>query len=133
MFIVDYLIYLIISATILYLLFKNIRLKKTLESVTIDLLQANIDRAIIENSSVVINDDNFVTYLSKSREEAYTYIEELQSGVKSFVDNVSDIVNYYNQYGAASLGIFPPYDSAMKTFSDEVKKLENFLPKENND
>ncbi|NBO78158.1 MAG: hypothetical protein EBV27_00640 [Actinobacteria bacterium] len=126
----DYIIYIVFSGLILYLFLSNIKLRKMIQLMTVSVLQANIDKQIIENGVSISNDENFVKFLSQSRDDAYKYIEEVQTGIKDFINNVDDTISYYDQYGSASTGMFPPYDSAMQLFSAQVKNLKNLLPKE---
>jgi len=126
----DYIIYIVFSGLILYLFLSNIKLRKMIQLMTVSVLQANIDKQIIENGVSISNDENFVKFLSQSRDDAYKYIEEVQTGIKEFISNVDNTINYYDQYGSASIGMFPPYDNAMQLFSKEVKSLKQLLPEE---
>lgn len=126
----DYLYYLIISSIIIYLVILNVKLKQVIKLMTVSVLQANIDKQIVENGAAISNDENFVKFLSQSRDDAFKYIEEVQQGIKDFLNKVDGTVKYYDTYGLASTGFFAPYDEAMKLFSEEVKKLEKLLPKE---
>ena len=74
--------------------------------------------------------EDFLKFVSDSRDWAYQYIEEVQSGLKSFIDEVEPQIDYYNHYGAAVDGMMAPHDFAMKKISSEFKKLKNLLPED---
>ena len=74
--------------------------------------------AAINDSDV--HTQNFIKFLSDSRDWAFQYIEEVQNGLQ----------NHYNKYGAAIEGTMPPYDIALKKISKEMEDLKKFLPEE---
>ena len=77
-----------------------------------------------------IHTQNFIKFLSDSRDWAFQYIEEVQSGLQKFVEEVEPQINHYNKYGAAIEGTMPPYDIALKKISKEMEDLKKFLPEE---
>lgn len=80
-----------------------------------------------------VHRESFIKFLSDSREWAFSYIEEVQSGLKKFIDNVEPELEYYNQYGAVVEGMIPPHDNALKKISQEFIDLKRLLPEETND
>ena len=112
------------------------------------MLQIKKNRAILANTLQLLvmqqslNEENktdkeksnedFLKFVSDSRDWAYQYIEEVQSGLKSFIDEVEPQIDYYDHYGAAVDGMMAPHDFSMKKISSEFKKLKNLLP-ENHD
>jgi hypothetical protein len=76
--------------------------------------------------------EDFLKFVSDSRDWAYQYIEEVQAGLKDFIDQVSPQLDYYEKYGAAVEGMVAPHDFAIKKISLEFKKLKTLLP-ENHD
>ena len=110
------------------------------------MLQIKKNRAILANTLQLLvmqqslNEENktdkeksnedFLKFVSDSRDWAYQYIEEVQSGLKSFIDEVEPQIDYYNHYGAAVDGMMAPHDFAMKKISSEFKKLKNLLPED---
>lgn len=80
-----------------------------------------------------IHKENFIKFLSDSRDWAFGYIENVQAGIKKFIDEVGPQIEYYNKYGVVVDGMIPPHDFALKKISKEVDELKKFLPEESND
>ena len=74
--------------------------------------------------------EDFLKFVSDSRDWAYQYIEDVQSALKGFVYEVGPQVDYYDQYGAAVDGMVSPHDFALKKISIEFKKLKKLLPED---
>jgi hypothetical protein len=70
--------------------------------------------------------ESFIKFLSDSRDSAFDYIEEVQSGISDFVLQVDPLINYFDEYGDI-MGMIPNYDG-MKKMSVEFKKLKKLLP-----
>jgi len=80
-----------------------------------------------------IHTQNFIKFLSDSRDWAFQYIEDVQVGIKKFMNEVQPQLDYYNKYGVVIEGMAPPHDFALKKISKEVDELKKFLPEEVND
>lgn len=80
-----------------------------------------------------IHTQNFIKFLSDSRDWAFQYIEDVQGGIKKFVNEVQPQLDYYNKYGVVIEGMAPPHDFALKKISKEIDELKKFLPEEVND
>lgn len=98
---------------------------KTLETLLMQQLSKNINKTDKDQSN-----EDFLKFVSDSRDWAYQYIEEVQSGLKSFIDEVGPQIDYYDHYGAAVDGMMAPHDFALKKISSEFKKLKNLLPED---
>jgi hypothetical protein len=72
--------------------------------------------------------EDFLKFVSDSRDWAYQYIEEVQSGLKLFIDEVGPQVEYYDKYGSAVDGMIVPHDFALKKISGAYKELKKLLP-----
>ena len=73
-----------------------------------------------------IHKENFIKFLSDSRDWAYEYIETVQAGLNVFVDDVEPLIDYFDTYGDAG-PIGPNYD-ALKKISVSFKELQTLLP-----
>lgn len=80
-----------------------------------------------------IHKENFIKFLSDSRDWAFDYIEEVQKGLSKFIDEVQPQLEYYNQYGVIVEGMLPPHDFALKKISKEFEELKKLLPEDLND
>jgi hypothetical protein len=77
-----------------------------------------------------IHQENFIKFLSDSREWAYDYIEDFQTTLQKFLDEVQPQIDYYNNYGIVVEGMVPAHDFALKKISHEIENLKKFLPEE---
>jgi hypothetical protein len=75
-----------------------------------------------------IHNENFVKFLSDSREVAYNYIEEFQAGLDSFISSVEPEINYFKEHGDL-ISMSPNYYS-LKKIVEEYDKLKKLLPEE---
>jgi len=75
-----------------------------------------------------VHKENFIKFLSDSRDWAYQYIEEVQSGLKHFVDETAPEIQYFRDYSDI-MAMAPNYYS-MKKISEEYEKLKALLPLE---
>jgi hypothetical protein len=80
-----------------------------------------------------IHKENFIKFLSDSRDWAFDYIEDVQKGLSKFIKEVEPQLEYYNQYGVVIEGITPPHDFALKKISKEFQELKKLLPEETDD
>jgi translation elongation factor EF-Ts len=97
----------------------------------------NTLRDIVEGKPTKTEDDihkeNFIKFLSDSRDWAFDYIEDVQKGLSKFIEEVEPQLEYYNQYGVVIEGMAPPHDFALKKISKEFQELKKLLPEETDD
>ena len=80
-----------------------------------------------------IHKENFIKFLSDSRDWAFDYIEEVQTGLNKFIKEVEPELSYYNKFGVVIEGMVPPHDKALKKISKEFEDLKKLLPEESSD
>ena len=110
---------------------KSSKLAKDISVLYIDnlALKKFIDNEIDNKlTSQDIHNENFVKFLSDSRDSAFEYIEDVQSTIKEFVDVVEPEMSYFDKYGIVG-SAYPHYDS-MKKISESYKKLKTVLPED---
>lgn len=124
---------LVLLINISLLIFIFIKLKRTRYAL-VQMIIANND---LNNQLEYINSDeqkthneNFIKFLSDSRDWAFTYIEDVQSGLKKFIDEINPEIEYYNKYGVIVEGMVGPHDKAFKKISKEFEELKKLLPLE---
>lgn len=127
---------LIAGISILMVLYYRVlrRLKQTIQ-MSAELFFANqaLEQSIgIESSEEItdIHKENFIKFLSDSRDWAFDYIEEVQKGLTNFIEKVEPHIEYYNVYGPAVEGMVSPHDKALKKISQEFEKLKSLLPED---
>jgi hypothetical protein len=78
-----------------------------------------------------VHKENFIKFLSDSRDWAFDYIEEVQKGLQDFIKNVEPSIDHFDKFGLITEG--SPNYKDMKVISDNFKKLKSLLPEEIND
>lgn len=84
------------------------------------------DNPIEKDESV--HKENFIKFLSESRDWAFDYIEEFQAGLNNFISSIEPEISYFKEYGDV-MSMQPNYYS-MKKIVEEYDKLKGLLPKE---
>ena len=100
--------------------------------------QCNIDNEIIGKHMLqelkVLEDneqqakDDFIKFLSESREWSYSYIEDVQSMLGKFIKDIEPEINYFDEYGI--VGSSYPHYYSMKKISSAYKELKSLLPED---
>ena len=130
---IDLILITVLSLSTLIFLFLYAIQKKANKTIIAKTLEAMLMQQLIKGPNKTEKDqanEDFLKFISDSRDWAYQYIEEVQSGIKSFIDEVGPQIEYYDKYGAAVDGMVAPHDFALKKISLEFKKLKNLLPED---
>ncbi len=75
-----------------------------------------------------IHKENFIKFLSDSRDWAFAYIEEVQAGLNKFVNDIEPEINYFKEYG--DVGAMQPNYYSLKKITQAYEELVKLLPKE---
>ena len=75
-----------------------------------------------------IHKENFIKFLSDSRDWAFAYIEEVQVGLNKFVNDIEPEINYFKKYG--DIGAMQPNYYSLKKITEAYEQLKDLLPKE---
>ena len=78
-----------------------------------------------------IHKENFIKFLSDSRDWAFEYIEDVQKQLENFVRDIEPEIMYFDEYGVVG-DAYPHYHS-MKKISSAYKDLKKLLPEEADD
>ena len=81
-----------------------------------------------DKSDQQIHQENFLKFISDSRDWAFNYIDDVQSGLNKFVSDVEPEINYFKEYGDI-ISMEPNYNS-LKKISLAYEELKKLLPKE---
>jgi hypothetical protein len=81
-----------------------------------------------QDSDSDVHKENFIKFLSDSRDWAYLYIEDVQKGLSKFVNEIEPEIEYFDEYGI--VGEAYPHYHSMKKISQEYKELKKLLPEE---
>jgi hypothetical protein len=94
---------------------------KTLETLLLQQLSRNTNKTEKDQSN-----EDFLKFVSDSRDWAYQYIEEVQGTLNKFITDIEPEIKYFDEYGVAS-SAYPHYHS-MKKISGAYKELKKLLP-----
>ena len=75
--------------------------------------------------------ENFIKFLSDSRDWAFEYIEDVQKQLEDFIRDIEPEIMYFDEYGVVG-DAYPHYHS-MKKISAAYKDLKKLLPEEVDD
>jgi hypothetical protein len=121
-----------LSVAYITLFYRFIKLRDQYQGLFIDLVVLNQTIDEMENSNInsdqSVHKENFVKFISDSRDWAYQYIEEVQTGLKHFIDETAPEIKYFRDY-SDTMALAPNYYS-MKKISEEYEKLKSLLPAE---
>ena len=92
-----------------------------------DLLIQKVDQQDKEISA--LQSEDFIGFLTKSREFAFDYIEKTQSAIIEFKNTIDPMISYHNKYGKV-LGETLDWQK-MEEVSVAYARLLDVLPKEN--
>jgi hypothetical protein len=75
-----------------------------------------------------IANESYLKFLVSSRDEAFTYIIDVQDKLEKFKTKVEPQLNYYNTYGTAVQG---PHTILVKEISEAYEDLKTVMPQDN--
>ena len=73
-----------------------------------------------------IHKENFIKFLSDSRDWAFGYIEDVQKGLDRFVENLDSEISNFDENSTISEGT--QYYDLIAKFSKEYKELKKLMP-----
>lgn len=74
------------------------------------------------------SNEDFLKFVSDSRDWAYQYIEDVQNSLNKFITDLEPEIAYFDEYGIVG-SAFPHYHS-MKKISEAYKELKKLLPED---
>ena len=93
---------------------------KTLE--TLLMQQLSMDTRKTEKDQ---SNEDFLKFVSDSRDWAYQYIEEVQESLNKFITDIEPEISYFDEYGL--VGDAYPHYYSMKKISVAYKELKKML------
>ena len=72
--------------------------------------------------------ESYLKFLTTSRDEAFSYILDVQDKLDKFKAKVEPQLNYYNTYGTAVQG---PHTILVKEISEAYEDLKTVMPQDN--
>ena len=74
------------------------------------------------------SNEDFLKFVSDSRDWAYQYIEEVQAGLDKFITDLEPEINYFKEYG--DIGAMAPNYYSMKKLTEAYEELKKLLPED---
>ena len=74
------------------------------------------------------SNEDFLKFVSDSRDWAYQYIEEVQEGLNNFITDIEPEIEYFKEYG--DLGSMAPNYYSMKKIAGAYEELKKLLPED---
>lgn len=123
------LVFLSIASTTFAFLFYNQR-KKNMEilSNTLDFFMTYESQQQEEKTQKEKANEDFLKFISDSRDWAYTYIDEVQASLNKFISDIEPEINYFKEYGDI-VSMSPNYYS-MKKIAGAYEELKKLLPED---
>lgn len=138
---IDLIVYLFLILVIFYLVLANLKTKKKFAKAVATLFQLYIDKNIADNlakeklEKLSVEEENnktsqedFVVFLTQSREWAFEYIEQVQDAIQEFKGSAGPSIDYFKEYGAA---MNLPTDQLFHQIIPAYDKLIGMLPEDN--
>lgn len=122
-------IILVVSLIFFAFLFYNQKKKnlKLLDSILSFLIFQTQEEENNKTDKEKYNED-FLKFISDSRDLAYTYIEEFQSSLNKFINDIEPEINYFDEYGLVASA--SPHYYSLKKISQAYKELKKLLPED---
>jgi hypothetical protein len=114
----------------IFLLLKILKLRDAIKVLSVAYSRIE-SLSSLKNNDDLNNDvhkENFIKFLSDSRDWAYEYIQDIQEGVTHFVNEVEPEIAYFDEYG--EVGSAYPHYHSMKKISEAYKELKTLLPED---
>jgi hypothetical protein len=114
----------LVAYYIITILMKNIEQSAMIEQLKIDnsAYAKKFSELVEEKQRLeLVQTDGFVSFVSKSRDWAFTYIEEVQSTLNKFVETVGPTMEYYDKFGRIDEN--PPMNKIFDAYSELIKVL----------
>jgi len=114
--------------SVLVLSIKFLRLKNDIKKMAT--AYSKVTQLMLSNDKLDnnVHQESFIKFLSDSRDSAFDYIEEVQSGISKFVEQVDPEISYFKEYGDI-IAMAPNYNS-MNKIATAYEDLIKLLPKE---
>ncbi len=124
------------SVLLISSLYMMVAFKKQAINLTLQNAQALIDKGILQNKILQLNEDKklveseeFMQFMISSRDHAFAYIESVQESLNEYKKVMDPIISYHTTYGGV-LGKTFDWER-LEEISKAYNELLNVLPKEN--
>jgi hypothetical protein len=123
---IDFIIFFIFIFVFIALAYDNVRVRMSRVKITEKLLQTTIDNNILRDDISIKNSQEYLNFVTKAREDAYSYIEQVHESFSKFDEQVAPVMDHFNRVGLVASG-HPLYDQ-MEVVSNAYKELKTIFP-----
>jgi hypothetical protein len=124
----DYIVFTMFISIFIFLIFQLFITRFALTKTRSELVQSNLNNTIVLDKIQIENSKSFLNFVEGSRQDAFKYIEEVQSGLNKFIKDIEPEIKYFKEYG--DLTSMSPNYYSMKKITDSYDQLKQLLPKE---
>jgi hypothetical protein len=123
------LVILSVTSTVLGFLF-YIQRKKTIQIVAnmLDFMMIQEAQKQETKTEQEQSNEDFLKFISDSRDWAYTYIDEVQASLNKFISDIEPEISYFKEYG--DVGSMAPNYYSMKKITGAYEELKKLLPED---
>lgn len=118
----------IISTTLAFLLYDQRKKNLEILAQTLDFFMTYESQQKNEKTEQEQANEDFLKFISDSRDWAYTYIDEVQASLNKFITDIEPEIAYFDEYGI--VGSSYPHYYSMKKISGAYKELKKLLPED---
>jgi hypothetical protein len=118
----------VLSTTLMFLFYaqRKRNLKILAETLNLIMLQSAQQEDLVSDKTKA--NEDFLKFISDSREWAYAYIDEVQSSLNKFITDIEPEIKYFDEFGI--VGSAYPHYYSMKKISEAYKELKKLLPED---
>lgn len=117
-----------ISTTLAFLLYDQRKKNLEILAQTLDFFMTYESQQKNEKTEQEQANEDFLKFISDSRDWAYTYIDEVQASLNKFIIDIEPEIAYFDEYGI--VGSSYPHYYSMKKISGAYKELKKLLPED---
>lgn len=132
---IEYISFFVFIFLFIYLVFNNAKLKMSNLKLLTKNLQLIMDNNILsqklqeelvkQKDESIENSEGFLNFISQSRDWAFSYIENVQSVINKFINDVKPHIDHFDKVGEA---MWTPHSDQMKNISNAFKELIAIVP-----
>jgi hypothetical protein len=117
-----------LTSLFLYLYLKQIKTNRAILANTLKLLIHQEKEHEANKTDKEKANEDFLKFVSDSRDWAYEYIENVQVVLNKFITDIEPEIVYFDEYGV--VGSAYPHYYSMKKISGAYKELKKLLPED---
>lgn len=123
--ILEFFIFFVFTFSFIFMIIKTISMNYKIIQLKNYIVQIELDKKIIKDKLKIENNQDFIAFLEKSRHDAFLYIENVQSEINSFINDIGPYIEHFDKHNS-------PMDTHLNEGITKIslgyKKLKKLLP-----